>query len=120
MFLNADAGFDSKELREKCEIKGIISNFDINKRNSSNDNDNYFDEELYKERYSIERINAWVDSYRSLLNPFDTTLISWIGFNYIAFMAIALKKIKKSLNHFILLCANRGYLKDIFNEVFKG
>ena len=25
-----------------------------------------FDNILYKERYSIERINAWLDSYRSL------------------------------------------------------
>lgn len=97
LFLNADAGFDSKELREKCEAKGIIPNFDINKRNSSNNHDYYFDEELYKERYSIERTNAWMDSYRSLLNRFDTTLTSWMGFNYIAFIAIALKKIKKKV-----------------------
>lgn len=25
-----------------------------------------FDDILYKERYSIERTNAWLDSYRSL------------------------------------------------------
>jgi len=97
LFLNADAGFDFKELREKCEAKGIIPNFDINKRNRSNGNDHYFDEVLYKERYSIERTNAWIDSYRSLLNRFDTTLTSWIGFNYIAFITIALKKIKKKV-----------------------
>jgi len=38
-----------------------------------------------------------MDSYRSLLNRFDTTLTSWMGFNYIAFIAIALKKIKKKV-----------------------
>ncbi|HCE54338.1 MAG TPA: IS5/IS1182 family transposase, partial [Lutibacter sp.] len=54
---------------------------------------------LYKERYSIERTNAWMDSFRSLLNRFDTTLTSWKGFNFLAFIVIGLKKftrIKKS------------------------
>jgi len=97
LFLNADAGFDSKRLRCQCEAKGIIANFAKNKRNSNNDIDNYFDEELYKERYSIERTNAWIDSYRSLLNRFDTTITSWKGFNYIAFMIIALKKFNKKV-----------------------
>ena len=36
-----------------------------------------FDNILYKERYSIERTNALLDSYRSLLNRFEVTLISW-------------------------------------------
>ena len=25
LFINADAGFDSQKLRDKCEVKGIIS-----------------------------------------------------------------------------------------------
>ncbi len=95
LFLNADAGFDSKELREKCQRKGIIPNFAANKRKGRKDNNYLFDSELYKERCSIERTNAWMDSYRSLLNRFDTTLTSWIGFNYLAFIVIALKKFNK-------------------------
>lgn len=99
LFINADAGFDSKVLRDKCEAKGIIANIAENKRNGNDDNDYYFDQELYKERYSIERTNAWMDSFRSLLNRFDTTLTSWKGFNFLAFIVIGLKKftrIKKS------------------------
>ncbi|MDR3340033.1 MAG: hypothetical protein LBT25_08115, partial [Candidatus Symbiothrix sp.] len=49
--------------------------------------------ELYKERYSIERTNAWMDSFRSLLNRFDFTVSSWVGFNYIAFIVILLNKL---------------------------
>ena len=52
---------------------------------------NYF----YNERYKIERTNAWMDSFRSLLNRFDTTVASWLGFNYLAFIVIALKKFNK-------------------------
>ncbi|MDR2917228.1 MAG: IS5/IS1182 family transposase, partial [Tannerella sp.] len=33
--------------------------------------------------------------YRTLLNRFDTTVSSWMSFNYIAFMVILLKKVKK-------------------------
>lgn len=92
LFLNADAGFDSKEFRESCFKKDIQGNICFNKRNGNMDRDDYFDKELYKKRYAIERTNAWMDSYRSLLNRFDTTVDSWKGFNYLAFIVIALKK----------------------------
>ena len=35
------------------------------------------------------------DSYRSLLNRFDVTLTSWQAWNYIAFIVIMMKKVKK-------------------------
>ncbi|TCI82712.1 transposase, partial [Tenacibaculum sp. M341] len=92
LFVNADAGFDSQKLRDKCEAKGIIANICLNKRNGTTDADYYFDEKLYKERYAIERTNAWMDSFRSLLNRFDTTITRWKGFNFLAFIVIGLKK----------------------------
>lgn len=98
LFLNADAGFDSKDFRELCAKKEINGNICFNKRNGNIDRDEYFDQELYDQRYAVERTNAWMDSYRSLLNRFDTTTESWKGFNYLAFITIALKKFKKKLN----------------------
>lgn len=95
LFLNADAGFDSKDFRKSCGKKDINANVCFNKRNGNVDRDEYFDNELYDERYAVERTNAWMDSYRSLLNRFDTTTESWKGFNYLAFIVIALKKFKK-------------------------
>jgi transposase len=94
LFLNADAGFDSKDFRNSCFKKEINANVRFNKRNGDTDRDEYFDQELYDKRYTVERTNAWMDSYRSLLNRFDTTNESWEGFNYLAFMVIALKKFK--------------------------
>jgi transposase len=95
LFMNADAGFDSNNLREISLKKGIIANVAVNKRNKkiTENQDDYFDDKLYKERYSIERTNAWMDSFRSLLNRFDTSVSSWTGFNYLAFIIIALKKL---------------------------
>jgi transposase len=98
LFLNADAGFDSKDFRNSCSKKDINANVCFNKRNGDADRDEYFDKELYDERYAVERTNAWMDSYRSLLNRFDTTDESWKGFNYLAFIVIALKKFKKKDN----------------------
>ena len=96
VFLNADAGFDSKNFRQACDKKEINANVCFNKRNgNTQDRDEYFDQDLYDQRYVVERTNAWMDSFRSLLNRFDTTTESWKGFNYLAFFVIALKKIKK-------------------------
>lgn len=95
LFLNADAGFDSKDFRKACSAKEINANICFNKRNGTSQNrDEYFDHELYGERYAVERTNAWMDSFRSLLNRFDTTLASWKGFNYLSFIVLLLRKIK--------------------------
>lgn len=96
LFVNADAGFDSKNFRCACGKKEIHPNVCFNKRNGNIQNrDEYFDKDLYGQRYAVERTNAWMDSFRSLLNRFDTTVESWKGFNYLAFFVIALKKFKK-------------------------
>jgi transposase len=95
LFINADSGFDSGKFRLACLEKGITANVAFNHRNGDNNEQEYLlDEALYKERYSIGRTNAWMDSYRSLLNRFDVTVSSWKCFNYIAFMVILFKKIK--------------------------
>jgi len=96
LFVNADAGFDSKEFRETCFKHGIFANVDFNARNGDVNDDKLLDELLYKERYSIERTNAWLDSFSTLLNRFDATVSSWKAFNYIAFIVILLKKITKT------------------------
>lgn len=96
LFINADAGFDSKEFRETCFKYGIFANVDFNTRNRNMNDDTLLDELLYKERYSIERTNAWLDSFRTILNRFDTSVSSWKSFNYIAFMVILIKKTAKT------------------------
>lgn len=93
--MNADSGFDCHELIILCFQYGIIPNFARNKRSKTVEDDICFDLQLYKERYSVERTNAWLDSFRSLLNRYDTTVISWKPLNYIAFIVIGLKKSKK-------------------------
>ena len=95
LFINADAGFDCDKLRKYLYRKDIHANIDFNVRNGDSNQDVLLDSELYKERYAIERTNAWLDSFRTLLNRFDTKVSSWMSFNYIAFAVILIKKMKK-------------------------
>ena len=77
-----------------CRRMGVFANVAFNHRAGGGEC-YLFDDILYKERYSIERTNAWLDSYRSLSNRFDVTLTSWQACNYIAFIVILMKKVKK-------------------------
>lgn len=92
IFMNADAGFDCDVFRERCKKEGIVANICIHKRRKDTD-DIYVDDVLYAERYSVERSNAWMDSFRSVMNRFDTTVQSWTAWNYLAFGVILLNKI---------------------------
>ena len=95
LFLNADAGFDTKEFRGFCEEKGIIANIDFNKRNGQEQRlGNVFDEKLYKDRYVIERTNAWIDGFKTLLTRFETNDIHWRAWHFIAFTLILIRSIK--------------------------
>lgn len=93
LFMNADAGFDSKKLRENCQKMGIIPNIDHNKRNRKKAYyQDIIDEELYKERFSVERTNAWIDAFKILLIRFERKADNWASLHYLAFILIFLKR----------------------------
>ena len=96
LFNNANAGFDAKTFRLALESHEIIANVCPNRRNGEPIEDYLFDVEHYKERFVIERTNAWMDGFCSILTRFDTTVSSWKGWNYLAFAVVFLKKIHKS------------------------
>ncbi len=85
LFVNADAGFDSEAFRLACERVGIILNAPRNRRRTKHlaDDDTYFDELMYDQRYVVERTNAWMDSYRTLLVRQDTSLGSWVAWHHL-------------------------------------
>ena len=97
LFTNLDAGFDGGNLRIALDSHGIISNVCPNRRNGADSSEEYlFDEEMYKERWTVERTNAWMDGFKAVLVRFDTTISSWKGWNFLAFLVIFLKKIHNS------------------------
>ena len=92
VFMNADAGFDCVALRKICEKEDIIANIDFNKRNSKTldaiDNQPLLDDLLYLERFCVERTNAWIDAFKTLLVRFETKINTWASFHYLAFALI--------------------------------
>lgn len=92
LFLNADAGFDSEGFRTLCFSNDIMANVDFNRRNSkSTDNQPLLDDELYKERFSAERTNAWLDAFKALLVRFETKTQTWLGLHYLAFSLVLIR-----------------------------
>ena len=101
LVMNADAGFDSRGFREYCDGLEILANIDINKRNAKNTDYEYLvDPELYKERFAVERTNAWIDGFKSLLVRYETSARNWMCAHFLAFSIILLRKTKLLTNHF--------------------
>lgn len=94
LFLNADSGFDSKNFRALLEQKEIIGNIKENPRNGEIKYEKYFDNELYKKRFKIEKANAWLDSFKALLVRFETLNVTWLNLHYLAFSILFLRKVK--------------------------
>ena len=94
LFLNADSGFDVKEFRQLCDEKDITGNIDINKRRSKNQMDSEYmlDNQLYKERFSVEQLNAWVDGFKSLRVRYETSSSNWMALHCLAFAVIFIRK----------------------------
>jgi transposase len=92
LFLNADAGFDSRPFRNCLYKHDIIDNIDQNKRNGKNDV-SFFDDQLYKHRFVIERTNAWLDAFKAILVRFETKKSHWKALNIMAFTIILLRQL---------------------------
>lgn len=97
LFLNADAGFDSQELRKICREKQIEANIALNSRKGITQTEEYlyFDEQLYRCRTVIEHANAWMDSFKALLVRFEKKTTTWVALLLLAFSVRFLRKIKQ-------------------------
>ena len=94
IFLNADAGFDSQELRDLCFQKDISPNFCLNSRNGKvTERDVHFDEQLYEKRQVIEHSFAWLDAFKALLVRFEKLARNWFSLMMIGFLVIFNRKI---------------------------
>ncbi|MCU0354035.1 MAG: IS5 family transposase [Cytophagales bacterium] len=94
LFLNADAGFDSQNLRQLCESEGIVANIDFNPAHASPwDREEYFDPELYKRRTQIERAFAILDGFKALLVRYEATARNWFCLNLMAVCVYFLRKV---------------------------
>jgi transposase len=96
LFLNADKAFDVTSLRAACGRLGIHANIPRNRRSADwqTDDDTLLDPELYRCRLAIERLNAWLDGFKTLLIRYETGLQNWMAFHWLAFTALLLRKLE--------------------------
>lgn len=95
VFLNADPGFDGKEMRSACAEKEIEANIKPNPRNNKEgdrDEEWFFDEELYKRRTVIEHANAWMDGFKGLLVRYEVLSRNWAAMHWMAFSIFFLRR----------------------------
>jgi transposase len=92
---NLDAGFDSKATRQCVFNAGLKPNIKENPRNRQQPKrgrKRFFDERLYKRRFTVERTLAWEDKFKRLLLRFETKQIRPLGFKLLAFTLINLRE----------------------------
>ena len=95
-FFNADASFDSRDVRKICFNRGIIPNIPENKRNRKGvkkGRKRLFDSEVYKRRFVSERSFAWIDKFRHLLIRFDRKDAYFLGAHHIVFAMVNLRHV---------------------------
>lgn len=98
LFLNADAGFDSKRFRDICHSYQIQPNIAFNTRNAATaDRFEYFDELLYQNRFVIERAFAWLDAFKALLIRYETKALNWLCLNIIGLAVCFVRKIYRKI-----------------------
>lgn len=93
-FFNADCAFDTREARKVCFNHGLIPNIAENKRNRKKPKrgrKRFFNQKVYKHRFTAERSFAWIDKFRSLLIRFERKDVYCLGAHFIAFAMINLR-----------------------------
>lgn len=94
--LNADPAFDTKAARKLCFNHGVVPNVKANSRNRKSTKPGpkrFFDKEIYRQRYVIERSFAWMDKFKAISTRSQQKSIYFLGANCIAFAMINLRNI---------------------------
>lgn len=93
--ITGDPGFDSKANKNQIIAAGfrpiIKPNLrGLKDRKKINQILDKFEEEkpIYKERYKIERCNAWEDKYRKVVVRYEKLQATAIGFHFLAYSMI--------------------------------
>jgi len=92
-YLTLDSGFDSEANKVTIKWNELIPVIYPNKRNIKNPEKlemlfEDFNEQIYQERYRVERCFAWQDCYRKLVIRYEKLQIIHLGFKYLAYSMI--------------------------------
>jgi len=93
---NLDSGFDSKKNRKMIWNTKMIPNIAENIRNRNvnkpkKGRPRYFNKQSYKKRFTVEKVFAWEDCYRSLVIRYDRKQTNYMGRKLLAYTLINLR-----------------------------
>jgi transposase len=91
---NLDSGFDSRKNRRLVQRFAMKPNIKENPRNRQSPKrgkKRFFDSEIYKQRFQVERTFAWEDKFRRLIIRWERLHQRHMGFHFIAFTLINLR-----------------------------
>ena len=80
--INADAAFDSEQIRKYNRRRGIKSNIPVNPRNNKKrkrGRPKKLDQLVYKGRWAIERFFGWIEGFKKVTHRFEQTEYSYRG-----------------------------------------
>lgn len=91
--LTLDSAFDSKENHQIIKQHGLLPVIYPNRRNAKEPiviarKFRWFNKEIYKERYKVERTFGWQDTYRKLALSYDKLKEIRLGFRHLAYSMI--------------------------------
>ena len=96
-----DSGFDSHENKTIIKAHGLTPLIYPNRRNTKAAlviarKFRWFNREIYRERYKVERTFGWQDTYRKLSISYDRLKETRMGFRYLAY---AMLNFRVTFNH---------------------
>ena len=95
-YFTLDSGFDSDYNKWLIQSHNMIPVIKPNRRGTKSEIKlekmyNDFNEEIYKERYKIERVFAWQDTYRKLAHSYERLTATRNGLKYLGYALINLR-----------------------------
>lgn len=95
-YLTLDSGFWSEYNRTKIRSLNMIPVIKPNRGRIIDEKKlerlyANFNESIYKERYKIERVFAWADTYRKLVTRYEKLESTHLGFKYLAYGVMNLR-----------------------------
>lgn len=93
--LAMDKGFDSRELRRALTRRGIRASIPLIKRRGKR-RQRGPRPKLYpvsRERYKVERVNAWLDNYRGLVVRYERNALHYLAYCTLAAILLCFRRL---------------------------
>jgi len=95
-YFTLDSGFDSEYSKQLIRLHHMVPVIKPNRRGTKDTQKletmhENFNEQMYKQRFVIERVFAWQDTYRKLAHSYERLEVTRNGLKYLGYALINLR-----------------------------